>query len=413
MKRRFLIFASVSVLMVVLLGSCIGNANHTTITIAADENSTKPFIELFEETYPDIDIKPQEFTANYDKVLMQFAGGVGPDIQMVWWESTVRFIDAGLFLNLGPYIERDHMEDIIADIPYSLVQLFTKDGDLYGIPYYVHTRAIPINKDYRTEAGLQKPASDWTWDDYYQLAKKLTRRNTEGEIIRSGVNLSPHWGHVQGWLRGTDSQYHKPGDQSVITMDSEEVVKGLEYLQELNMRFRGPMGGSLYDGTLAIGENYASNWLRNAYESEPTFEFVEIPLGPAGKRSVVTNDTTYYINRNTQYPEACWKFMKVILSEEGQRALIASTGLQPARMSMAVDWQEILQKSYLDMPDNYFEPYIKAYGYAEPPIYFSDGRVITEYLSPALDEIINQGKPALPVLKSIVPAANAFLAEHR
>ena len=57
-----------------------------------------------------------------------------------------------------------------------VVKLYQKDdGKQLGIPKDLDSAAVWYNKDMFDEAGIPYPTADWTWDDFREIAKKLTK----------------------------------------------------------------------------------------------------------------------------------------------------------------------------------------------------------------------------------------------
>jgi len=393
-----------------------GSGQEINLQFAIKETDHGPVVEAFKERFPDINVDIVSFSGDYDQMLMQYVSGVAADIQFLeWYEHVDRFIDAGLFLNLNPFIERDNVDDMIGEIPEVVRDRFSRQGKLFGIPEYLHMRAVGINRDYREAKGLPLPDSNWTWDDFREYAMKLTQRESDDTIKVYGTTVNPHWAHVQGWLGGTAAQLHEPGNRSIIALNNPEAIQCLEYLQDLVQR-QGPYGGmawGILGGNVAMQANMASNYAKIMHESLRDYDIAETPLGPAGTRAIVVNDSSFFINKSTRYPDAAWEFIKFFLSREGQCIYIQTTGFQPARVGLVEDWKQIVQTLYPSISDEWFDPFMNAYAYAQVTEYFTDSQVITEYIHPAMQKIINEGASARSTLESMVPAANAFIAGRK
>ena len=68
------------------------------------------------------------------------------------------------------------------------------DGTLYGIPKYLAPAGIWYNKKHFDEANIPYPTADWTWDEFYETAKKLTVKDASGKVTRYGFfdwNFAP------------------------------------------------------------------------------------------------------------------------------------------------------------------------------------------------------------------------------
>ena len=398
------------------LGAGIASAaDVVTITAAVRLDQHQAVVEAFNASHPHIRVEIQPVSTDFDQMLVQYAAGTGPDVQFLeWYEQIDRFIDAGVFLPLTPFIERDGMEAEIAEIPAPVRERFSRNGQLYAIPEYLHMRGVGINRQYREEAGLAIPDNNWTWEDFAEYALKLRRTDADGNVTLPGTTINPHWAVIQGWLGGTGVPVHHPDDPTVINLLAPEHVAAFEFLQEISRvhgRYPGIAGGILA-GRVAMQDNMASNYAPVMYESPYDFDVAETPVGPGGTRAIVVNDGSFYINKDTPHPEAAWEFLRFFYSPEGQRVYMNATGFQPARLSLVPEWMDIVMTRWKMSPE-WFQPFINAYAYAQVTHYFGDSQVLLNYLLPAFEQIINDLAPAAATLEAVIPAANAFLREHQ
>jgi len=75
-------------------------------------------------------------------------------------------------------------------------------GKYYGLPYNMDTLALFYNKDILSRAQASPPK---TWDDFRQLANRLTVRDNEGRIKIAGAALGEvsnvdHWSDILGLM---------------------------------------------------------------------------------------------------------------------------------------------------------------------------------------------------------------------
>ncbi|HET7559302.1 MAG TPA: extracellular solute-binding protein, partial [Limnochordia bacterium] len=141
---------------------------------AALPQEMKAVVDAFNAKQSAIHVQFLPTPERSDKTLAQLLGGTGPDIQYIgWYEDIDKFIDAGVFQSLTPFINNDGAGNLVADIPKPVIDRFSRNGQLMGIPEYTHMRAVGINRTYRENAGLALPNSDWDWAAFEAYAKKL------------------------------------------------------------------------------------------------------------------------------------------------------------------------------------------------------------------------------------------------
>jgi multiple sugar transport system substrate-binding protein len=56
-------------------------------------------------------------------------------------------------------------------------QAVTIDGKVRAIPALIDSMAVVYNKKLFSQAGIPAPKADWTWDEYREIAKKLTNKS--------------------------------------------------------------------------------------------------------------------------------------------------------------------------------------------------------------------------------------------
>jgi multiple sugar transport system substrate-binding protein len=99
-------------------------------------------------------------------------------------QSFAEFAVRGVFLDLSDRIAED--VDLDEYLPQAL-SWYRIDGKQYGIPFGVDMNFIAYNKDLFDEAGVTYPTDDWTFDEFLEKARALTRdRDGDGAIDQYG-----------------------------------------------------------------------------------------------------------------------------------------------------------------------------------------------------------------------------------
>lgn len=133
-------------------------------------------IEEFNSVYPNIEVELIQI-GNTD------AGNAQIDTQLMAGEidvlsSYTRPRTLGRinqFIDLRPYLERDGIDMATewgAEIEF--------EGGLYGLPFDGLNYFIAINMDAWNEAGLGELPTSWTWDEYLEASRKMTKEGVYG-----------------------------------------------------------------------------------------------------------------------------------------------------------------------------------------------------------------------------------------
>lgn len=88
------------------------------------------------------------------------------------------------------------------------------DGKVYYTDYGMMTATMYYNKDMWAAAGLTEADIPKTWDQFREVAKKLTVRDENGELVQAGFSFN---GGAQGDVLGMQYQY----GQNLFTEDNK------------------------------------------------------------------------------------------------------------------------------------------------------------------------------------------------
>ena len=166
----------------------------TKLTVAIwDSNQEAGLKEIMndftESTGVKVDIQVTPWRDYWTMLEAATQGGEMPD---VFWmhsdqiSSYAQYDD--ILLNLSDKIENSDKIDL-ANYPENLVSIYQNEkGDQLAVPKDIDTCAVWYNKKMFDEAGIEYPTVDWTWDDFREIAKKLTNpeKNQYGTAIKPG-----------------------------------------------------------------------------------------------------------------------------------------------------------------------------------------------------------------------------------
>ena len=141
----------------------------------------------FEKQNPGIKVEMKSLVANTSseeykkKADLMLASGEQMDIIMFSnMHDIVPKVSAGLLEPLNSFADK---EGIKLDEEY--MGMIPMDGNFYTIPTQYSMWIVFINKDMLDAAGLPLPPADWTWDDYREYAKKLTKGEGKEKVYGS------------------------------------------------------------------------------------------------------------------------------------------------------------------------------------------------------------------------------------
>jgi multiple sugar transport system substrate-binding protein len=139
----------------------------------------------------------------YATLQTQFAGGSNPSIASMQGWGFQLFAENGVLAGLNALRERDGFNDAWADV--QVVKDYTeRNGDTYLVPMQLATMLMFYAKKPFDEAGVPYPTDDWTFDDFLEIARQLTK--TDGDQKQWGYQANGNWFRDIHWIRNTGAQ---------------------------------------------------------------------------------------------------------------------------------------------------------------------------------------------------------------
>lgn len=186
------------------------SAEGATLSIVAFGQPDLPGFEALAEAYmertPDVTVEAL-FLPNdeqyYATLQTQYAGGSNPAIASMQGWGYQLFAENGVLVGLNDLRARDDFNYAWADV--QVVKDYTeRNGDTYLVPLQLATMVMFYAKKPFDEAGIPYPTDDWTFEEFVDIAEKLT--NTSGDIKQWGYQANGNWFRDIHWLRGTGAQ---------------------------------------------------------------------------------------------------------------------------------------------------------------------------------------------------------------
>jgi len=314
----------------------------------------KKLTAAYEKENPDIKFKLEIWTfADYHpKLLIQFAGGIAPDIAQIGTLERPRLVPKGMFLPLDEYIEKYDfpVEDFNVGGEFNFINVSKYrgpkeeyKGKLFGLMWNNHGAGMPMvyNQTMFDEAGLEYPGlDDWTWKEYLNAAKKLTKRDSTGEVVQWGT-VAIDSGDIFAWnqfLWGNGGEiFNKTGRYRNIgpegptecTLNSPEAIETFQFLLDLQLKYkvaapprmaaslRGGRGVPIESGKVAISFSWIQPLLLMSEEKYPFEWFIAmIPANKPESRAANLPDNTFNIFKGSKYPEESFEFLMWFLTDE-------------------------------------------------------------------------------------------------
>lgn len=211
-------------------------ADRVELTIATWANATEAaeFDEIIDRLNASQDgyyLRQEMIPADYYTVLQtMIAGNQAPDLFWLAQEFIPAYATNGAIVDITTFTTEQSQLDM-SDFLDGTLNTARYQGNLYGLPWIGQPFVVYYNADMFAAAGLERPSSDWTWDDLATAATAMTGNGTYGFgalYIPVGIFT---WGYG-GELVDVDG---------TVMLDSEASIRGLERFNNvINSEFTAP-----------------------------------------------------------------------------------------------------------------------------------------------------------------------------
>ena len=289
--------------------------------------------ERFVEEHPDIAVESSVYPWGqyWAKLQTQAASGLAPDVISVHTAQVGVWINHGALMSLNELVEQSGLD---LDRYYrSAINNFIWDDQLYAFPLEIAVAGLVYSIDRLEERGI--PPEEWprpdevlSWEEFKSLARKLTLIEPDGTVAQYGMtpgNLGWNWVMVR--LFGGDYLDRQVDPTRTTVLGNEELAKGIIeiYRSMYGDRFHAPrqiidnagFGGESVLLSSRFAMNFAGPWaLPSLQENGVRFGISPPPHGPSPSQLISVNAVGVY--SGSKHPQAAWKFIQFMASEEIQ-----------------------------------------------------------------------------------------------
>lgn len=306
--------------------------------------------ELLAKRLPEVDVEFIMTTqgSSIDKLATMIAAGATPDVSL---GSQPEFGVTGHVLDLTPFIERDPVLRRAHFYPSSVdFNTIIKDGRpfMWGIPGNSDSRVLWVNMDLMANAGIDfNPEVPYTWNQFRDIGRKLTRRDSEAQVSQWGFALPLDWPWNFSpyiWTNGgTMLQRNEAtgwNDKAIFAND--KTIEALDWVVGLLGDIAPPpgVGADFVGGKAAITQSWSS---LASWDLPFTREVAPTPVPRAGMTSInVANGSSMgSILKYTKHPNESWEVLKLLAGDEGDCIRVKYMPHPPAVVNSKCmkDWQ--------------------------------------------------------------------------
>lgn len=301
-------------------------------------------IEEFEAENPGVKVKYVSGIKKEDYsewLAEQFIDGNEPDVFFILAEDFNLYASMGGLMNLNGFMARD--ADFSAEVYYPAAFNFGKSENIsYALPCESAVTFMFVNKSLLAKEGIAIPKNDWTWKDFLEICRKVTR-DTDGDGVPDQFGCYDYSWQDAAISNGV--KFFRDDGKTSYFADSrmEEAVKFMMELRGVNGGFE--VSHKDFDiGRVAFRPfNFAEYrtykpypWRIKKYSS---FEWdcIKMPAGNSGGNISVMNTLLVGMSSRTFNKNLAWALLKKICYDKTtQQMILKKSQALPVRRDVII-----------------------------------------------------------------------------
>nr|WP_228049229.1 ABC transporter substrate-binding protein [Nodularia sp. LEGE 04288] len=325
----------------------------------ANRDVLQKLVDKFNQTHPKIQVESL-YAGQQDqqtpKILAAVVGNAPPDL--LWYNPTI----AGQLVELQALIPLDEKLDnspVKAEIDPALFESMEYQGKLWSLPFATNNVAVYYRPSLFKAAGITELPR--TWEQFREVAKKLTRDTTgDGRINQYGMFLPLGKGEFTVftwlpfmWSSGGELVNGESRDAAAVMLqDNPGAIAALQFWRNLiddgsailSGPERGYETGDLIAGNVAM--QVTGPWSLGEFtESGVDFGVFPIPVSQEPATSV-GGENLFLFKTTPEREQAAFTFAEYAMSAEFQTELALGTGYLPINLKSRQNpqYQEFVKK---------------------------------------------------------------------
>lgn len=290
------------------------------------------------------------------------AAGTAPDLIEGSFTMMDKYIAAGIVEPLNRYLDA---WDETQYLDKTYLDMFTRDGNIYGLPVQVTPMLFGYNKSIFKAAGLE--GAPTTWEEALEMAKKL---NNPDEQIAGYATLAAEWTEwffqYYVWQAGGDLTRENEDGTVTLTFTDPAVIRAAEYYQELAaskvlQRDRTLKFNDLLEqfsrGKIAMMP-FAVDWVMDVANRGMDLDDVGLclpPAGPSGKSATAIAGTCFVINASVEEAkkDAAWEYISWKMGREERTIYFENLASKGAIAPITLPRTDMSITDFAEFPEEY------------------------------------------------------------
>ncbi len=301
----------------------------------SEQQVTREQLCRFKQTYPEIKVIYEPIPDNYEsKLKTQISSGTESDVFYVNPPLADLLINSKKLMKLNDYMGEAGMKK--SDFFESLINIFSKGDDVYGLPKDFGSIIVFYNQDIMAKAtGAKAPPADgnWTWDDYSAFAKSLVSGTGDSKVY--GTMHQPDYAR---WL-----PFALANGAKVLSADGKKsAINSAEAKAALDWYY-----GLYKDGTAGESKLVSAGWPGEAFGKQKAGFVIEggwmipylkdtangfnvkwsaasLPKSPKGTQGDLLFTNAYSARADSKFPKAAAALVTFLSGPVNQEAVLVT-----------------------------------------------------------------------------------------
>ena len=396
----------------------------------ADIPAWDELVKLYQEANPDVTINVTAVADPgnnfYPKLQTMVAGGATPDVSSFQGWEWQTYADKDLLAPIDDWVARDKLTGPYPEGFQAVEDSTVRNGKRYLIPLQSGTMVMFYIKKPFDDAGIPYPTDEWTFEEFLEIAEKLT--DTSGENKQYGLQANGSWFRDIAYIRSTGeqefdelidpkkSQFSQQGIIDIVQLVAQDVY----YSMGIAPSPADTSGGANTFEVGACAMKYEGAWwfpkmnspeLRDEGAEKP-FDVVMMPKYKDENRPHRGWSEGVVVMKGDK-EEAAWGFASYMGGDEGDQVYSEITGRIPGNFNAVESFWIPTIKERFGVENG--QAFVEAFKHAEVDVVSGVPRskMWSEVVKPeGWDPLINNSATAADVLPKVDATLQALLDDY-
>lgn len=322
-----------------------GLSGSITYMHSGDDYERQMYADMFArymELVPGVTVEQMFTPSDYEiKLQTLAASNTLPDIYWISESRMAEYASAGHLEDLTPYLAQ--YPALHGDMLPGLAEYGEYNGAPYAMTKDWTSYVMYINKEIFSDMDVKIPTSDWTMEDYREIAKQLTKVDGE-RVTHYGTAVNNYRADWVNFMGNYDAQWFKDGKANVSDPDALKGIRvGYDIIQDGSAPSPGSVAASengTEDRLFIIGRvaMYPSGrWMVPAFRQEVDFEWTAIEMPKGTTRICPLISSMVGISSGGSNKEIAANLVSYQMSDEGLLFVMDSALAMPPYQHLMVN----------------------------------------------------------------------------